>query len=43
VTATPTVDFYRVEEVLILTSIPGEDAQANRDAPGQAPSATPKK
>jgi rod shape-determining protein MreC len=43
VTATPTVDFSRVEEVLILTSIPGEDAKANRDAPGQAPSGTPKK
>ena len=43
VTATPTVDFSRVEEVLILTSVPGEDAKANRDAPGQAPSSTPKK
>ena len=43
VTATPTVDFSRVEEVLILTSVPGEDAKANRDAPGQAPSGTPKK
>ena len=43
VTATPTVDFSRVEEVLILTSVPGEDAKANRDAPGQVPSGTPKK
>jgi rod shape-determining protein MreC len=43
VTATPTVDFSRVEEVLILTSVPGEDAKANRDAPGQVPSSTPKK
>ncbi len=43
VTATPTVDFSRVEEVLILTTVPGEDAKANRDAPGQAPSGTPKK
>ncbi len=37
VTATPTVDFSRVEEVLILTSVPGEDTKATRDAPGQAP------
>jgi rod shape-determining protein MreC len=43
VTATPTVDFSRVEEVLILTSVPGEDTKATRDAPGQAPSGTPKK
>jgi rod shape-determining protein MreC len=43
VTATPTVDFSRVDEVLILTSVPGEDAKANRDAPGPAPSVTPKK
>lgn len=43
VTATPTVDFSRVEEVLILTSVPGEDTKATRDAPGQAPSGTAKK
>jgi rod shape-determining protein MreC len=43
VTATPTVDFSRVEEVVILTSVPGEDTKATRDTPGQAPSGTPKK
>jgi rod shape-determining protein MreC len=43
VTATPTVDFSRVEEVLILTSVPGEDTKATRETPGQAPSGTPKK
>jgi rod shape-determining protein MreC len=43
VTATPTVDFSRVEEVVILTSVPGEDTKATRETPGQAPSGTPKK
>lgn len=42
VTAVPAVDFSRLEEVLIVTSPPGEDAQAARDAPGGAPAA-PKK
>jgi rod shape-determining protein MreC len=37
VIATPTVDFSRVEEVLIVTSAPLEDSQAAREAPGATP------
>lgn len=36
--ATPAVDFSRLEEVLIVTTPPGEEpAQAQRDAPGASP------
>jgi rod shape-determining protein MreC len=41
VVATPAVDFSRLEEVLIVTSMPGEES-ASRDAPGQTPSAPSK-
>lgn len=34
--ATPAVDFSRLEEVLIVTSAPTEEAQAQRDAPGSS-------
>jgi rod shape-determining protein MreC len=37
VTATPTVDFSRIEEVLIVISPPGDEPQAARDAPGASP------
>lgn len=35
--ATPAVDFSRLEEVLIVTAPPGEEPQAQRDAPGASP------
>src|SRR3954467_12695570 len=42
VVATPTVDFSRLEEVLIVTSAPGADApQASREAPGGAAPGAP--
>lgn len=37
VLATPAVDFSRLEEVLIVTAPPGEEPQAQRDAPGASP------
>jgi rod shape-determining protein MreC len=44
VVATPTVDFSRLEEVLIVTSAPGADApQASREAPGGAAPGAPKR
>jgi rod shape-determining protein MreC len=41
VIATPAVDFSRLEEVLIVTTAPNDEPQAQRDAPGSAP--TPRK
>ncbi len=43
VTASPAVDFSRLEEVLIVTSPPADEPQAARDAPGGTPAASPKK
>jgi rod shape-determining protein MreC len=43
VIAAPSVDFSRVEEVLILTSPPADEPQAQRDAPGAVPAGAPKK
>jgi rod shape-determining protein MreC len=37
VEATPTVDFSRLEEVLIVTSVPSEETVGARDAPGARP------
>ena len=37
VIATPTVDFSRLEEVLIVTSAPPEESVSAREAPGAAP------
>ena len=37
VVATPSVDFSRLEEVLIVTSSPTDEPQAARDAPGSTP------
>src|SRR5262249_46704992 len=37
VIATPAVDFSRLEEVLIVTTTPGDEAQASRDTRGQSP------
>lgn len=37
VEAVPTVDFSRLEEVLIVVSPPGEDAQAQKGTPGATP------
>jgi rod shape-determining protein MreC len=38
VEATPTVDFSRLEEVLIVTSVPPEETVGARDVPGARPS-----
>jgi len=37
VTASPAVDFSRLEEVLIVVSPPGDDAQAQKGPPGATP------
>jgi rod shape-determining protein MreC len=42
VTASPAVDFSRLEEVLIVVS-PPDDAQGARDAPGAVPASGNKK